>query len=167
MMPASILAVLIAVSGVATIMTLYFWLKNRSLVVGSNVVELSTIVMAAATCTGVAIAAWGVWQLKADLSELLQATISMQLEQQFDSAEMRHARRELARELLKDKTEISETRVLDFFEKVGLYEDLHRVSGSTRPALLNDRCMTAIVAQALGFPASNHRLCRQAGDRQS
>ncbi|BBJ00089.1 hypothetical protein FGKAn22_17810 [Ferrigenium kumadai] len=83
--------------------------------------------MAIASWFGVATAIWSVWQLRVDLREVVNATISLELDKEFDSSEMRRARRELATELLEGKRDLSETRVLDFFEKVATYQRLNRV----------------------------------------
>lgn len=57
---------------------------------------------------------------------LLSAQISVEMDKQFDSTEMRQARRRLAAELLKKK-EVTETRLFDFFDKVGMYSHQHLV----------------------------------------
>lgn len=51
---------------------------------------------------------------------LLGVQISVQLDNQFDSPGMRHARRQFAEQLAAHK-DVSEMRVLDFFEKLGVY----------------------------------------------
>ena len=55
-----------------------------------------------------------------DAKALLSAQISVEMDKQFDSPEMRNARRRLAAELL-SKKEVTETRLLDFFDKVAMY----------------------------------------------
>jgi hypothetical protein len=57
---------------------------------------------------------------------LLSAQISVEMDKQFDSIEMRQARRRLASELL-NKKEVTETRLFDFFDKVGMYTHQHLV----------------------------------------
>jgi hypothetical protein len=55
-----------------------------------------------------------------DAKALLSVQISVEMDKQFDSPEMRNARRRLAAELLSNK-EVTETRLLDFFDKVAMY----------------------------------------------
>jgi hypothetical protein len=57
---------------------------------------------------------------------LLSAQISVEMDKQFDSPEMRQARRRLASELL-SKKEVTETRLFDFFDKVAMYTHQHLV----------------------------------------
>lgn len=64
---------------------------------------------------------WGIWSQKEDARTLLSAQISVEMDKQFDSPEMRRARRSLAAELLLGKKELTETRLLDFFDKVAMY----------------------------------------------
>jgi hypothetical protein len=63
---------------------------------------------------------WGIWSQKEDAHTLLSAQISVEMDKQFDSPEMRRARSRLAAELLGNK-EVTETRLYDFFDKVGMY----------------------------------------------
>lgn len=65
-----------------------------------------------------------------DAKDLLAVQISVELDKQFDSVEMRRARRILADQLLHHK-EVTETRVLDFFEKVGMYSRQGRLDEDT------------------------------------
>lgn len=130
-MPVSIIAMLIVLGGTAAItISFIYWLKRHGVAVSSSAVEPLTIVVAALTWVGVGVAAWGIVQLKDDLREVVQATISVELDKEFDSTEMRRARRMLADELLRGVAR-PETRVIDFFEKVSLYQGLHRIDDDT------------------------------------
>lgn len=131
-MSSSILIVLIIVGVVAAIVTAAFLINARGGVQSESGRVLQwTIVMAIASWFGVATAIWSVWQLRVDLREVVSATISLELDKEFDSSEMRRARRALATELLRGKGDLFETRVLDFFEKVGTYQRLDRVDTYT------------------------------------
>lgn len=55
---------------------------------------------------------------------LLSAQLALELDKHFDSPEMRHARRTLATQLLK-KQEVTDTRVLDFFDQLAMYTHKH------------------------------------------
>lgn len=125
---AQIFIALIIVCGAAAMVGSAFLIKNRSGVqTESNSIIQWTIVMAIASWLGVAVAIWSVWQLRIDLREVVNATISVELDKEFDSSEMRQARRALATELLGGKRDLSETNVLDFFEKVAIYQRLNRI----------------------------------------
>lgn len=70
---------------------------------------------------------------------LLQAQIGAELEKQFDSTEMRRARKAFARELMKDQNKLPrEDRVLSFFEKVGIYHRLGRIDDDTTFSAFSD-----------------------------
>lgn len=98
----------------------------------SKSLVISTIVMAVATCVAVAATIWGIHAQHEDARELLQAQISAELDKQFDSTEMRRARKAFAIELLKDRHKLpAEDRVLSFFEKVGAYQRLGRIDEET------------------------------------
>lgn len=66
-------------------------------------------------------------QQRDDAQSLLDVQISIELDKQFDSPEMRHARRSLASQLL-NKKEVTESRVNDFFDKLGMYTHLKRIN---------------------------------------
>lgn len=55
-----------------------------------------------------------------DAKTLLSVQISVEMDKQFDSTEMRQARRRLAAQLL-NKQEVTEARVIDFFDKLAMY----------------------------------------------
>jgi hypothetical protein len=97
-----------------------------------------TIVMALATIVvaiGSSVASWTTWHsFKAqrdDARQLLQAQIAIELDREFDSKEMRRARRVLASELLAKSASASDYRVFDFFDKVWSYQRDQRVDGAT------------------------------------
>lgn len=64
-------------------------------------------------------------QLK-NAKELLDVQISVEMDKQFDSPEMRLARKRLATELLHHR-KVTETRLFDFFDKVAMYTHNHLV----------------------------------------
>jgi hypothetical protein len=66
-----------------------------------------------------------------DARELLRVQISDELDKDYDSTEMRKARRQEAAELLATPEHINEDRVLDFFEKVGMYLQQNRIDEDT------------------------------------
>lgn len=67
-----------------------------------------------------------------DARDLLQAQIAAELDKEFDSTEMRKARRAFARELQRHPGQLpNEDRVLSFFEKVGNYLSLRRIDDET------------------------------------
>lgn len=81
----------------------------------------------------VAITFLGIWFQKQDAREqreeakaLLEVQISSELENKFDSDGMRKARSRLASQLVKKK-EITEFRVIDFFDSVAMYTHRHRL----------------------------------------
>jgi hypothetical protein len=76
------------------------------------------------------IALWGTWAQQRDARELLSVKIAIELDREFDSAEMHRARRTLASQLRK-KQAVTQTRVLDFFDKVGMYMHQKRVDQET------------------------------------
>lgn len=65
-----------------------------------------------------------------DAHLLMEVQISVELDKQFDSTEMRNSRRRLATQLLNHK-EVTEFRLLDFFEKAALFEDQKRLDQDT------------------------------------
>ena len=65
-----------------------------------------------------------------DARNLLAVQISVELDKQFDSLEMRQARRRIATQLLQHK-EVTETRLLDFLDKVGMYSHQGRIDQDT------------------------------------
>jgi hypothetical protein len=69
--------------------------------------------------------------------ELIRVQVALDTVKLFDSTEMRKARRAFAEELLhkKDKTDVSETRVLEFFEDVASYRNQGRIDDAT---VMND-----------------------------
>jgi hypothetical protein len=97
-----------------------------------------TIVMAVATIVvaiGSSVAGWIAWySFKAqrdDARQLLQAQLAIELDREFDSKEMRRARRVLASELLTKSANGSDYRVFDFFDKVSSYRHDQLVDGVT------------------------------------
>lgn len=131
-MSAQILITLIIVGCAAAAAASIFLLKSpRSVQSETSSLVKWTIVIAVASWGGVAVATWSVWQLRADLREVVSATISFNLDKEFDSDEIRRARREMAKELLAGKANLAEMRVLDFFEKVATYQRLDRVDAYT------------------------------------
>lgn len=96
-----------------------------------------TIVIAVATWIGVFAAIWSVNEQRQDAAsesrdvhEALNAVIGDELDNTFDATEMRRARRTLAKELLA-KQPISDWRVIDFMDKVGMYQRLGRIDRET------------------------------------
>jgi len=63
---------------------------------------------------------WSIWAQSKNAHKSLSVQIAFELDKQWDSSEMRRARQKLAT-LLLDKKPVSDYRVLDLFEKVGLY----------------------------------------------
>ena len=62
--------------------------------------------------------------------ELLSVEIAIALDKEWDSLEMRQARRRLARQLL-EKRKITESRIANFFDKVGMYVVQKRIDDLT------------------------------------
>jgi len=95
------------------------------------VMSLATIVVA----IGSFVANWVTWySFKAqrdDAHQLLQAQIAIELNREFDSKEMRRARRALASELLTKSANASDYRVFGFFDKVWSYQRDQRIDGVT------------------------------------
>jgi hypothetical protein len=89
-----------------------------------------TIVMALSSWALVIIGMWGMWGQRRDARDLLQAQVSVELDKEFGSTEMRKARRQLAADLI-NKKDPSDYRVMDFFEKVSSYYDDGRVDHET------------------------------------
>ena len=98
-----------------------------------------TFAMAVASWVAVGAAVWGVQAQREDAQaqrqdarELLHAQIGAELDKQFDSTEMRKARKAFAKELLKHPGQLpNEDRVLSFFDKVGTYLRLGRIDDDT------------------------------------
>jgi hypothetical protein len=90
-----------------------------------------TIAMAIASWVLNAISFWSILEQRSDARELLQSQIGAELDKEFDSAEIRRARRSLASQLLHKKDDVSDYRVLDFFEKVGAYASQRRIDEDT------------------------------------
>jgi hypothetical protein len=67
---------------------------------------------------------------RVDAKALLAVQISVEFDKKFDSREMRQARRRLSAQLLNHK-EVTDTRVLDFFDQLGMYADQGRVDKDT------------------------------------
>jgi 5'-3' exonuclease len=65
-----------------------------------------------------------------DAMELIRVQVALEFDKAFDSVEMRNARRRLARQLLENK-KVTEDRVADFFENVGLYMHKGRIDEDT------------------------------------
>lgn len=65
-----------------------------------------------------------------DAMELIRVQVALQFDKAFDSVEMRNARRRLAKQLLNNQ-EVTEDRVADFFENVGLYMHKGRIDEDT------------------------------------
>jgi hypothetical protein len=63
---------------------------------------------------------YSMWDQHQNAKESLSVQIAFELDKQWDSVEMHRARQKLAA-LLLDKQPVSDDKVLDFFEKVGLY----------------------------------------------
>jgi hypothetical protein len=96
------------------------------------VLAIATIVLAVASWVANGITWYSVKAQREDGRELLQTQIAVELDKEFDSAEMRRARRSLASELLAKKGgDVSDYRVFDFFEKVASYHDDERIDDET------------------------------------
>lgn len=65
-----------------------------------------------------------------DARALLAVQISVELDRQFDSPDMRQTRRRLSTQLLNNKI-VSENRVQDFFDKIGIYKHQGRIDKKT------------------------------------
>jgi hypothetical protein len=95
------------------------------------VLAIATIVLAVASWAAIGIAWYGVKAQSQDARELLQTQIAVELDKQFDSAEMRRVRRSLAAQLLAKNGNVSEYRIFDFFEKIAGYRDHERIDNET------------------------------------
>jgi len=95
------------------------------------VIAIATIVVAIGSCA----ANWTIWYSfkgqRDDARQLLQAQVAIELNREFDSREMRHARHLLAVELLTRSAGAADYRVFDFFDKVASYQREQRVDGVT------------------------------------
>lgn len=92
---------------------------------------LATIVVAIGSCAASGIVWYSFKAQRDDARQLLQTQIAIELNREFDSREMRRARRLLASELLTKSAEGSDYRVFDFFDKVSSYQHDRRVDGVT------------------------------------
>jgi len=95
------------------------------------VLAVATIVLAVASWVAIGITWYGVKAQSQDARELLQTQIAVELDKQFDSADMRRLRRSLAAQLLAKKSDVSEYRIFDFFEKLAGYRDRGRIDDET------------------------------------
>ncbi len=106
--------------------------ESKGLVIATNI-------MAVAACVAAGVAIWAVRQQHEDARELLQAQISAELDKEFDSTEMRRARKLFASELIKNRRKLpAEDRVLGFFEKLGAYQRLGRIDGESTFSSFSD-----------------------------
>lgn len=106
------------------------------------------LVIASATWAAVVVAFLGaVWQRedarlqREDARSLVQAQFISSLDSEFNSVEMRKARKAFAAELRKNpngRKLTKEDRVLDFFEKVGTYHRLGRIDDETTYSAFSD-----------------------------
>jgi hypothetical protein len=95
------------------------------------ILAIATIVLAVASWVANGITWYSVKAQREDARELLQTQIAVELDKEFDSAEMRRARRLLASELLAKKGDVSDYRVFDFFDKISDYQDSDRIDDDT------------------------------------
>jgi len=95
------------------------------------VMAVATIVVAIGSCVAGGITWYSFKAQRDDARQLLQAQIAIELNREFDSREMRRARRLLASELLTKSANASDYRVFDFFDKVSSYQHDQRIDGVT------------------------------------
>src|SRR2546423_12054035 len=95
------------------------------------VLAIGTIVLAVASWVANGITWYSVKAQREDARELLQTQIAVELDKEFDSAEMRRARRLLASELLAKEGDVRDYRVFDFFDKISSYQDDERIDDDT------------------------------------
>jgi hypothetical protein len=106
-------------------------LNSKALVKWTYWLAIATVLMAAASWVGVGITYHAIQAQHEDARQLLRTQIAVELDKEFDSAEMRRARRSLASQLLAKNGDVSEYRVFDFFEKVAAYWDDERIDDDT------------------------------------
>ena len=90
-----------------------------------------TIVWVLASWVAIGMTWYAVSTQRQNARKLLQTQIAVELDKQFDSAEMRRARRSLAAQLLAKNGEVSDYRVFDFFEKIAAYDAEDRIDDET------------------------------------
>ena len=90
-----------------------------------------TIVWVLASWVAIGMTWYAVYTQSQNARKLLQTQIAVELDKQFDSAEMRRARRSLAAQLLAKNGEVSDYRVFDFFEKIAAYDAEDRIDDET------------------------------------
>ena len=90
-----------------------------------------TIVWVLASWVAIGMTLYAVNAQRQNARKLLQTQIAVELDKQFDSAEMRRARRSLAAQLLAKNGEVSDYRVFDFFEKIAAYDAEDRIDDET------------------------------------
>jgi len=90
-----------------------------------------TIVWVLASWVAIGMTWYAVYTQNQNSRKLLQTQIAVELDKQFDSAEMRRARRSLAAQLLAKNGEVSDYRVFDFFEKIAAYDAEDRIDDET------------------------------------
>ena len=90
-----------------------------------------TIVAVLASWVGIGLTLYAINVQRQNARMLLQTQIAVELDKQFDSAQMRRARRALAAQLLAKNGEVSDYRVFDFFEKIAAYDAEDRIDDET------------------------------------
>ena len=90
-----------------------------------------TIVWVLASWVAIVMTWYAVHAQSQNARKLLQTQIAVELDKQFDSAEMRRVRRSLAAQLLAKNGEVSDYRVFDFFEKIAAYDAEGRIDDET------------------------------------
>jgi len=90
-----------------------------------------TIVWVLASWVAIGMTLYAVNAQRQNARKLLQTQIAVELDKQFDSPEMRRARRSLATQLLAKNGEVSDYRVFDFFEKIAAYDAEDRIDDET------------------------------------
>ena len=90
-----------------------------------------TIVWVLASWVAVGMTWYAVHAQTQNARKLLQTQIAVELDKQFDSADMRRARRVLAAQLLAKNGAVSDYRVFDFFEKIAAYDAEERIDDET------------------------------------
>src|SRR5215471_10716375 len=90
-----------------------------------------TIVWVLASWVAIGITWYGVYAQRQNARKLLQTQIAVELDKQFDSAEMRRERRSLAAQLLAKNGEVSDYRVSHFLEKIAAHSAEARIDDET------------------------------------
>ena len=90
-----------------------------------------TMVWVLASWVAIGMTLYAVNAQRQNARKLLQTQIAVELDKQFDSPEMRRARRSLATQLLAKNGEVSDYRVFDFFEKIAAYDAEDRIDDET------------------------------------